>query len=103
MGGLSDFTAPTVVVATDTDILWPANGKTANVMVSGSAVDDLSGVDPGSVRFFVADEYQELEQQGPVQLDSLGRFSFAAGILHLRSYSYDGRNSPCLIPWPSCP
>jgi hypothetical protein len=71
-----DVTPPVVNVAANPITLWPPNGKMVPVTVSGSISDSLSGVNPGSVVFVVADEYGSVQPQGPVSLGAGGSYSF---------------------------
>ena len=53
-----DRTSPTITVGPTPSILWPPNGKMVTVTVSGAIQDNAggSGIDPGSLAFFVVDE-----------------------------------------------
>ncbi|HLL76887.1 MAG TPA: family 10 glycosylhydrolase [Pyrinomonadaceae bacterium] len=50
-----DKTAPTLSLAADPSVIWPANGKTVSVNLSGVGADALSGL--AGVTYVVTDEY----------------------------------------------
>jgi hypothetical protein len=55
--------------------LWPPNGKTRTVTVTGTAADSGSGlVQEGNYR--VADEYGQVQPAGTFRLTADGTFSF---------------------------
>jgi hypothetical protein len=99
-----DRTPPTVIVNTASpNILWPPNGKFVTVTVSGTVVDNLSGVNPASLRFAVADEYGKVQPSGAIvdvsrsAPTSFGgfemvNFSFQVSLQARRfGYDFDGR------------
>jgi uncharacterized lipoprotein YddW (UPF0748 family) len=50
-----DKIAPTLTLSADPSVIWPANGKTVNVNLSGAGSDSLSGL--AGVSYVVTDEY----------------------------------------------
>ncbi|MEO5895404.1 MAG: family 10 glycosylhydrolase, partial [Vicinamibacterales bacterium] len=50
-----DKTDPTITVTADRTVVWPANGRRVVVTVSGSAVDEASGL--AGVSYEIVDEY----------------------------------------------
>jgi hypothetical protein len=71
-------TIPPLVTATATPtVLWPPNGKTTSVIVTGTVSDEGSGVDVSSGRFVVTDEYGILQPSGGVSIAADGTFSIA--------------------------
>ena len=50
-----DKTAPSLSLAADPSVIWPPNGQTVNVTVSGEGADAVSGL--SSVTYVVTDEY----------------------------------------------
>ena len=71
-----DTIPPTITAAATPSVLWPPNGKTVSVVVSGTVVDEGSVfVDPTSVRFAVNDEYGRVQPRGDVTIDADGKYS----------------------------
>jgi hypothetical protein len=99
-----DRTPPTVIVnPASSSILWPPDGKFVTVTITGTAIDDLSGVNPASLRFAVADEYGKVQPAGAI-VDVSGsdptafggfeivNFSFQVNLQARRfGYDFDGR------------
>jgi uncharacterized lipoprotein YddW (UPF0748 family) len=50
-----DQTAPVISLSVDPSVIWPPNGKTVPVTISGSGADAVSGL--SSVSYVVTDEY----------------------------------------------
>ncbi|HEY9283643.1 MAG TPA: family 10 glycosylhydrolase [Pyrinomonadaceae bacterium] len=50
-----DKTAPSLSLAADPSVIWPPNGQTVNVTLSGEGADAVSGL--AGVTYVVADEY----------------------------------------------
>src|SRR5262249_28696228 len=50
-----DQTAPTISLCADPSIIWPPNGNTVPLTVSGSGADAVSGL--AAVSYVVTDEY----------------------------------------------
>jgi hypothetical protein len=71
-----DLTAPTVSASASPSSLWPPNGQMVPVTISGSIADSLSGVNPSTAAFAVADEYGAIQPSGPVSLGAGGSYSF---------------------------
>lgn len=70
-----DGTAPSVSVKVAPATLWPANGKTVKVVVSGTIADGTSGIDPATLRYSVDDEYGQVEPSGSLTVSANGRYS----------------------------
>lgn len=83
-----DRTPPTVIVNTASpSILWPPNGKFVTVTVTGTVVDNLSGVNPASLRFAVADEYGKVQPSGAI-VDVSGSARTAFGGFEMVNFSF---------------
>jgi hypothetical protein len=67
-------TAGPAIVATAPATIWPPNGKTVPVRVQGT-ITDASGVDLGSARFAVTDEYGIAQPSGAITVAADGAFS----------------------------
>ena len=70
-----DRTAPVVTAAANPRSLWPPNGKTVNVTVSGSITDATSGVDPSTARFSVVDSFGRVQPSGVITVGPTGAYS----------------------------
>jgi hypothetical protein len=70
-----DQTPPVVTAAANPRSLWPPNGKTVNVTVSGSIADATSGVDPSTARFSVVDSFGRVQPSGPMTVGANGAYS----------------------------
>jgi len=76
-----DQTSPQVTAAADPKTLWPPNGKTVKVTVSGKITDMLSGVDPASARFSVIDSAGRVQPSGPITVGPKGTYSFVVALV----------------------
>jgi hypothetical protein len=87
-----DTQPPTISAAADPSVLWPANGRTIAVVVSGTIADDASGLDPATLAFTVADEYEQVQPSGTFTVAADGRYSFAVPLTaSRRGNDRDGR------------
>ena len=87
-----DVTPPVVNVSASPSSLWPPNGKTVQVNVSGTITDSLSGVNPSTAAFAVMDEYGSVQPSGPVTLGTGGSYSFKVSLQASRNGNdTDGR------------
>jgi hypothetical protein len=71
----ADTIPPTITASATPSVLWPPNGKTVRVVVSGTVTDAGSGVDLASVRFDVRDEYGRVQPKGRVTIGADGHYS----------------------------
>jgi hypothetical protein len=71
-----DTTAPVITAAADPSILWPSNGKTVSVTVSGEITDMGSGLDLSSASYAILDEYGQVQPQGPIAVQTSGSYEF---------------------------
>jgi hypothetical protein len=91
--GSVDITPPTITVSTNPFTLWPPNGEMVPVTVSGEITDTGSGVNAGTAKYAVIDEYGELQPSGSIALDSGGSYSFTILLEASRAGSdRDGRH-----------
>ncbi len=82
-----DLTPPTITVAATPSTLWPPNGKSVPVKVSGAITDALSGVNPGSVSVTVTDSEGQLHLSRPVSIGPGGSYSFMISLVAARAGS----------------
>ena len=69
-----------------------ANTGPIQVKISGKISDNLSGVNPGSTRFAVHDEYGKVQPTGLVTIDSNGNYSFTVSLrTFVKDDDKDGR------------
>jgi glycosidase len=88
-----DLTPPAITASANPSTLWPPNGKLVPVTVSGTITDSLSGVDPTTASYVVADEYSALHPMGPVTLGPGGAYSFVVNLQASRNGNdFDGRH-----------
>ena len=66
--------------------------RVADVTISGTIKDNLSGVDPTTARFTVHDEYGRVQPSGPVTVAADGSYSFTLALrTFVRAKDTDGR------------
>ena len=80
---LADVTPPAISCAVSTDTLWPPNGQTVGVVVTGAA-SDASGLDSASFAFTVIDEYGVVQPSGAVTIGSGGAYSVTVPLVSSR-------------------
>lgn len=81
-----DFLPPAISVSTNPSTLWPPNGKSEPVTVSGTITDSGSGVNPSTLACNVVDEYGLV--QPPCSLGPLGAggaYSFKVSLVASRN------------------
>jgi Galactose oxidase, central domain/Abnormal spindle-like microcephaly-assoc'd, ASPM-SPD-2-Hydin/Thrombospondin type 3 repeat len=72
-----DTIPPVVTIATIPSILWPPNGKMETVVISGTVIDSIDGVNGSTAAFNVVDEYGQVQPSGTVTLGPGGTYSFS--------------------------
>jgi hypothetical protein len=84
---------PAASAAGSRTTLWPPNGKLVPVVVTGTITDSGdSGIDPGSLKYTVVDEYGIVQPSGSFTLHSNGAFSFTVMLAASRhDDDFDGR------------
>lgn len=88
-----DTMPPQIVVAAKPALLWPPNGRSVSVTLSGNISDDMSGVDASSAKFSVLDEYGIIHPSGSITIGRDGVFSFPINLQASRSGNdSDGRH-----------
>jgi len=75
-----DVTPPVITVSANPSSLWPPNHKMVPVIISGTMMDDLSGIDPTTAAFSVLDEYGSVQPSGPVSVGTDGSYSFTTSL-----------------------
>jgi hypothetical protein len=94
----SDTTGPIVTATVTPAFIWPPNGKTVVVRVEGTISDSGSGIQPGSARFAVTDEYGLVQPTGAVTVSGTGTYSVGVPLVAARNgYDSDGRKYTILI------
>jgi len=75
-----DKTPPVITASASPSTLWPPNGKTVNVTVSGTITDATSGVNTNSANFAVVDKYGSVQPNGNVTVAPNGTYSFTISL-----------------------
>lgn len=68
------FTLAACARGANPNTLWPPNGKSVPVTVSGVINDTSSGVNASTAAYSVTDEYGEIQPSGPITLAPLRRY-----------------------------
>ena len=84
-----DITPPVVTVSANPSILWPANGRTVSVTLTGTITDTGSGVVASSATFEVKDEYGLVQPSGSIEVNADGSYRVQV----LLTASRDGSDS----------
>jgi hypothetical protein len=71
-----DNKPPLITLSATPKFLWPANGTTVPVTVSGTITDAGSGVNARTAAYAVKDEYGKVQPKGTITLDPGGNYSF---------------------------
>ncbi len=90
VGNGIDTIPPVISISTNPPTLWPPNGKTVQVTVSGAITDSGSGVNTGSASFAVADSEGGVQPSGAIKLGADGTYSFAVPLIASRQGSDKG-------------
>jgi hypothetical protein len=77
---ISVVARPAVTVAASPAILWPPNGKMVPVTISGTIRDTGSGINAGTAKYAVIDEYRLVQPRGAVPVASDGTYSFTISL-----------------------
>src|SRR5262245_15925918 len=74
----TDMIAPGITVTPHPTTLWPPNGKFDRVVVTGVTTDNIggTGVNPGTLRFRVFDEYHRVQPSGRITRPELFPFQW---------------------------
>ncbi|HEY3885794.1 MAG TPA: hypothetical protein VGL62_11335, partial [Vicinamibacterales bacterium] len=75
-----DTTAPTVAVSASLTSLWPPNNKFVSDVISGTALDATSMINPAAVSFRVIDSYGVVQPSGSVTVNANGSYSFVVSL-----------------------
>jgi FG-GAP-like repeat len=98
LNNTADTTPPVITVSAVPKVLWPPNGKMVPVTVSGTIVDTGTGVNVGSVRYRVKDEYGSVQPHGRPSLGAGGGYSFTVFLQSSRlGADRDGRHYSIVI------
>jgi hypothetical protein len=85
-GNSTADSAPPVVTATAAPTsLWPPNGKTVKVVVTGSIRDAASAINASSVRYSVVDSYGQVQPAGAITLAASGSYSVSIPLIAARN------------------
>jgi hypothetical protein len=91
IGGIPQ-TPPSVSCSATPNALWPPNGKSILVTVSGTTTPGTQAVPAGGTKYATTDEYGQAQPSGSIALGAGGRFSFGLPLIAARDGSdKDGR------------
>src|SRR5262249_46281524 len=76
LNNTADTIPPFIGISVTPKILWPQNGRTVPVTISGRITDTGSGVNVNSVAYAVRDEYAEVQPHGAITLGARGAYPF---------------------------
>ena len=86
-------TPPRVSCMATPATLWPPNGESVLVTVSGSIVSGTQDIASGRAAYAVADEYGQVQPNGSIALGVSGRYSFGVSLIAARNGAdQDGRS-----------
>jgi virginiamycin B lyase len=95
---LSPPTPPSVSCMATPNTLWPPNGSSVPVNVSGIVTAGTSALAPGGTGYTVNDEYGQVQPSGSVALGSGGSYSFAVSLIAARDGNdKDGRTYTIVV------
>lgn len=93
-----DTTNPLVTCGATPNMLWPPNGHSRTVIVSGITWDMGSGLGSASIGYELTDEYNEVRAAGSSVVDTDGSFSVALSLpAARRGRDKDGRQFELVV------
>jgi hypothetical protein len=80
---VGDRTAPVITAVPNPAMIWPPNGRTVSVTVSGR-IRDESGINPNSAQYALTDSYGQVQSTGNITLTGDGSYSFVIALPAVR-------------------
>lgn len=77
-------TPPSVTCAATPDTLWPPDGKSASVTISGVITPGTQVLPPAGTTYSVTDKYRQVQPSGGVSLDDGGHYTVAIPLVAAR-------------------
>jgi len=93
-GGTSngDTTAPKITCSANPSSLWPPNGKSVPVSISGNMSDAGSGLNLSTAHYSLWDEYGQVQGSGMVNVNANGNYAVGLSLIAARNGNdSDGR------------
>jgi hypothetical protein len=91
-------TPPSITCNTRPNILWPPNGSTVVVTVSGTVMPGTQPLASGGAGYAVVDEYGQVQPSGSITLGAGGNYSFGVSLIATRNGNdQDGRTYTIVI------
>jgi hypothetical protein len=91
-------TPPDVMCSATPDILWPPDGKSVQVTLSGTVTAGTAPIVPGAVDYSVMDEYGLVQPSGNISFDPGGTFSVGVPLIASRKGNDpDGRRYTIVV------
>jgi probable HAF family extracellular repeat protein len=88
---------PSVTCMATPNTLWPPNGKSVVVTVSGTITSDTT-IPPGGNTYAVIDEYGQVQPSGSIALSADGSYSFGVSLVASRNGNdQDGRTYTIVV------
>jgi hypothetical protein len=88
----SDVTGPNITCSANPSTLWPPNGKSVPVTISGGMSDPGSGLNVSTAHYSVWDEYGQVQTNGPLNVSADGSYSVGLSLISSRNGNdSDGR------------
>ena len=78
-------TPPAVSCRATPDSLWPPNGKSVSVTISGSITAGTLDLDPNGSQYTVSDEYGQIHPTGNIAVSPLGTYSLTVPLIAERN------------------
>jgi virginiamycin B lyase len=95
---LTPPTPPSVSCRATPNTLWPPNGSSVPVTISGSVTAGTSALAPGGTGYTVSDEYGQVQPSGSIALGAGGSYSFAISLIAARNGNdKDGRTYTIVV------
>jgi virginiamycin B lyase len=95
---LTPPTPPSVSCTATPNTLWPPNGGSVPVTVSGTVTAGTSALAPGGTGYTVSDEYGQFQPSGSIALGAGGSYSFAVSLIAARNGNdKDGRTYTIVV------
>lgn len=80
---VGDVTPPVITVVPNPSMLWPPNGRTVSVTMTGRITDE-SGINATTAHYAVTDSYGQVQPAGDISLQGDGSYTFVLALPAVR-------------------